>query len=546
MDLRQKILIVDDKHENLVAMRQVLRDVEAEIISATSGNEALAATLDHTFALAILDVMMPGMTGFELAEHLRSDASTRLLPIIFVTALQVDEQHHFTGYGAGGVDYIVKPFAPEILLAKVRIFLELDRQRQELQWQRDNLDRLVAERTRELECELIARKQAEEDRLALQAQLHQSQKLESIGRLAGGVAHDFNNKLMIILGNAELAMLDLESREKLLDHLQEIILAAEHSRDITGQLLAFSRQQLILPRVLNANEAIAASHKSLARLIGEHITCTFSPATDLWHTLIDPVQLDQIVMNLAVNALDAMPGGGTFSIASRNVTVDEFACTIRNDCSPGDYVQLTFSDTGTGIPEEHLPRIFEPFFTTKEVGKGTGLGLATIYGIVRQNHGCITVENSTSGGAIFTVYLPRHDVPDTETPESKETLVHGSGSILLVEDDAELCEMTANYLAKLGYAVHEAASPALALSIAADPGVAIDLVLADVVMPGMNGKELVDKIRQLRPEVKVIYVTGYTTETVSGEILASGIDLIQKPYDFVKMSVRLKQLLTTA
>ena len=390
--------------------------------------------------------------------------------------------------------------------------------------------------------DITDRRLAEENRAELMERLHQAQKLESIGRLAGGVAHDFNNKLMVILGNAELARMDLIEGDKMLEHLHEITLAAEHSRAITAQLLAFSRQQMIIPRALDANRIIAAAQKSLSCLIGEHIAITFVPADNLWSTEIDPVQLDQIIMNLAVNARDAMPEGGTFTIETGNVTLREEECRSINDCVPGEYVRIRFRDDGTGIDHQALRHIFEPFFTTKDLGKGTGLGLSTIYGIIRQNKGFIEVASKSGHGAVFTVYLPRHDSPPDDTAESDRAVPSGSGAILVVEDDTPVRQIAVMFLRKLGYTVCEAESPATALAIVDDISVKLDLVLTDMVMPGMSGTAMMEMIRLKRPDIKVIFVSGYSSDHLTLEMLAAE-NFIQKPYDMKKLGEHLERLI---
>ncbi len=345
------------------------------------------------------------------------------------------------------------------------------------------------------------------------------------------------------MGNAELAKINLGKTAKTAEYLEEISLAAEHARDITAQLLAFSRQQVVMPKVLNVNRILTETYKSLSRLIGENITFTFSPAENLWNTLIDPVQLDQIVMNLAVNARDAMPHGGTFTIHTCNICLDEKTSTEVIDAIPGEYVQLTFSDSGTGISTEVIQHIFEPFFTTKEQGKGTGLGLATIYGIIRQNQGFIQVINKEDCGAEFTVYLPRYDAPSTEQIKTTRSFTPGKGSILVVEDEAPLCKMLSLFLKELGYSVHEALLPSRALEIVADESLTIDLVLSDVVMPEMNGTALIKLIREKRSTVPVIFVSGYTAENISQELDEKGVEFMQKPYDFKKLSLKIHELL---
>ena len=382
-------------------------------------------------------------------------------------------------------------------------------------------------------------KKAEAEKAKLEIRLNQSQKMEAIGQLAGGVAHDFNNKLMAILGNAQLAKMDIHDTDKILHYLDEIRRAAEHSRDITYRLLAFSRQQVVSPQALEANKVIAESLKSLSRLIGEHISISFQPDDKLWNIRMDPVQLDQIVMNLAINARDAMPDGGSLTIETRNTTY-EIDRSSNIDTIPGDYVMVTFSDTGIGMDKKTLKHIFEPFFTTKEVGKGTGLGLATIYGIIRQNSGFLEVSSNVGQGTEFRVYIPRFIASITETAKTVDTLCTGSCSILLVEDEDLVRSVTSEFLRRIGYTVHEAATPRAALELARDLSIQIDLVLTDFLMPEMNGRVMMEQILELRPQLLCMYASGFSTEHL---LLSEDANFIQKPYDFIKLSGYINRVL---
>ncbi|MEI6702681.1 MAG: PAS domain S-box protein, partial [Deltaproteobacteria bacterium] len=388
---------------------------------------------------------------------------------------------------------------------------------------------------------ITERKHAEEEKHKLESRLNQSEKMEAIGQLAGGVAHDFNNKLMAILGYAQLSKMDIHDSDKVLCYLDEIRRAAEHSRDITYRLLAFSRQQVVSPQALEANKVIAESLKSLSRLIGEHISISFEPFDKLWNIRMDPVQLDQVVMNLAINARDAMPDGGSLDIETRNITMGTESCSSIIDAVPGDYVMVTFCDSGTGMDKKTLMHIFEPFFTTKEVGKGTGLGLATIHGIIRQNSGFIDVTSSVGQGTEFKVYIPRFSEPVIESATKAAGVSTGSCSILLVEDEDTVRNVTSLFLRKIGYTVHEAATPTVALELACDPSIQIDLVLTDYVMPGMNGKVMMEQIHELRPQLLCIYASAFSTEHVQ---LSEEAHFIQKPYDLIKLSSLLKRVVS--
>lgn len=391
----------------------------------------------------------------------------------------------------------------------------------------------------------VVRKQMEIEKETLNYQLNQAQKMETVGQLAGGVAHDFNNKLMVIMGYVELIEMELDNRDKVLLHLREIYRAAEQSRDITYRLLLFSRQQVINPQNIDVNKVIAETLKSLSRLIGEHITVSFTADDKLWSVMIDPVQLDQVIMNLAINARDAMPDGGTITIETGNVTLDKNSCSLINDSPPGDYVRITFSDTGTGMSEGTLSHVFEPFFTTKDVGKGTGLGLATIYGIIKQSNGFIGVNSTFGCGTDFKVYIPRNNKQVKVTTRIADaTAAGGNATILLVEDEDAVRNVISLYLKKIGYTVYEAATPGTAVELVKDHSILIDLVLTDIVMPEMNGTDMMKKIRTIRPDIKCIFASGYSTDHISlGEVGIYDRNFIQKPYDFGKLSRHLKRVI---
>jgi two-component system, cell cycle sensor histidine kinase and response regulator CckA len=382
------------------------------------------------------------------------------------------------------------------------------------------------------------------DHKMMEAQLRQSQKMESIGQLAGGVAHDFNNMLSVILGYAQLCQMEVPQDSALWQFIQEITKAGERSRDMVRQLLAFSRKEIIAPRAINLNAHCIATEKTLGRLIGEEVTLRFLPSVNLWTVKIDPSQADQILMNLAVNARDAMPGGGLLTVETANVSIDEDFCHYHLDARPGDYACLTVRDTGTGMDDEVVKRIFEPFFTTKEVGKGTGLGLATVYGIVTQNNGFIDVSSAVGAGTAFRIYLPRlPETPLTE-PLGQAEPPTGSGNVLVVEDDGMLLSMATQMLEKMGYRVIRAQTPQRALAICQDAALSIDLVLSDVVMPGMNGKELSQEIALVRPGLKVLFMSGYSSDIVAKRgVMDLGMHFIQKPFDMEGLNQKIKQTL---
>jgi two-component system cell cycle sensor histidine kinase/response regulator CckA len=382
------------------------------------------------------------------------------------------------------------------------------------------------------------------ERRQLEAELRQAQKMEAVGKLAGGVAHDFNNMLTAIIGFATLAEEEAPPGSQNREWLAQIRRSGEHAAAVTRQLLAFGRRQILQPVVLNLNRTVEELQTMLRRLIGEDVLLVTDLAWDLRSVRADVAQIQQVVVNLAVNARDAMPGGGQITIATANVIVDD-PKSGNVDLAPGLYVALSVSDTGEGIADEVMGHIFEPFFTTKGVGKGTGLGLSTVYGIVKQSGGDV-VAQSSSRGARLTVYLPALPAADTVAIEGEPEGADApsGGTVLLVEDDNAVREFTAEALRGAGWTVLLASGPADALAIAARETQRIDLLLTDVVMPGMSGGTLADKLAALRPGLRVLFVSGYSEEDVMGRGgLASGRAMLEKPFTPTELRRRIRQLL---
>ena len=374
-------------------------------------------------------------------------------------------------------------------------------------------------------------KKAEDERDRLEAQLFQSQKMESIGRLAGGVAHDFNNMLSVILGHAELAQMRLAPQDPVRADLGEIVKAATRSADLTRQLLAFARKQTVNPKVLHLNDAVSGMLKMLQRLIGEDVDLVWKPGHEVGRVRVDPSQLDQILANLSVNARDAIEGVGTLTLETENVTLDETRWPGQPDFVPGDYVRLSVTDTGCGMAQEVLAHAFEPFFTTKGAGKGTGLGLATVFGIVRQNGGYVTVYSEPGAGSTFRIYLPRCGGEDAAPAERSPSETRGgTETILLVEDEAAILDAVGRMLGEAGYMVLAAQGPGEAVRIAGEHEGTIHLVLTDVVMPGMNGRDLVKGLEACRPGLRSLYMSGYTANVIAHRgVLDEGVNFIPKP-----------------
>ncbi|MDA3874931.1 MAG: PAS domain S-box protein [Kiritimatiellae bacterium] len=381
----------------------------------------------------------------------------------------------------------------------------------------------------------------------LEAQFRQSQKMESVGRLAGGVAHDFNNMLQIILAYAEMSILDMEPGQSLYPKLQEIKQATLRSASLTRQLLAFARIQPTNPKILHLNETVSDMFKMLQRLISEDIKLVWRPGENLNPIRIDPTQIDQILVNLCVNAQDAISGNGEIIIETGNVTLDHSYCAIHAELIPGDYVFLTVSDTGCGMDAETLEKIFEPFFTTKEVGKGTGLGLATVYGIVKQNQGFIYPYSEPGQGTTFKVYLPqiKNPSPESDGGDAAPRLPDARGeTVLLVEDEPALRDVYTLFLDELGYTVLSAETPEEALRVSAQHADVIQLLLTDVVMPGMNGKELSEAVRAINPSIKVLFMSGYSTDVIAHHgVLDQDADFIAKPFSYSDLARKVHDVL---
>ena len=394
--------------------------------------------------------------------------------------------------------------------------------------------------------DITARKAAEAERAALQLQLQQSQKLDSIGLLAGGVAHDFNNMLSVILGTTALALEAAPLGGELHADLVEIRTAAERSAALTRQLLAFARQEVIVPRRLDLNETVAGMLTMLRRLLGEDLSMTWTPGVKLGQVKMDPSQVDQLLANLCINARDAVTGVGTVSIRTANATLDH--ATLQGEAAPvsGAFVLLSVSDNGSGMDASTLGRIFEPFFTTKEVGKGTGLGLATVYGIVKQNGGGIDVASEPGKGTTFSIYLPRDDREDARSTQASPGRAAGGGgeTVLVVDDEPALLVLCKRFLTSKGYTVLTANTPREALTLAAQHSAELRLLITDVIMPEMSGRELSEQLTSLCPRVRCLFMSGYTADIIATRgVLEAGVAFVQKPFLTSDLGTKVRSML---
>ena len=566
------ILIVDDYSANREVIVTLLGYYGHRMLEAKDGFEGLSVVRAESPDLIIADVLMPTMNGFEFVSRLRKDPSTALIPVIFYSATFLDTEMQALARACGVSRLLRKPAEPEQVLHLVNEALtspdpavpqiptaeagvavvqilnnKLYEKNSELEALNAQLERRIDERTSDLERANLQLQEEMRERERAEKELRQVQRLDAIGRLAGGVAHDVNNLLGVILGQSEI-LLDRSKDQGSTHGLEMIKDSARRGATLTRQLLAFGRRQVLDTRVVNLNMILADVEKLLRRVIGEDIELEFQTETKLRNIQADPGQLEQVIVNLAINARDAMPGGGKLTITTANLDLDEAYADRRAVVKPGHYVQVIVSDTGCGMDEQTQSRIFEPFFTTKEQGKGAGLGLATVYGIVKQSGGYIWVYSEAGHGTAFKIYLPMVEA-SAESPryvEQNEESPRGSETILLVEDDASLREVTCDFLQSSGYIVIPAGSPEEAVHLAEWHKGPIDFLLTDVIMPKMNGRELAARLNKTRPEMRVLYVSGYTDGIVRDGVhaaLEEGLAFLQKPYTRHALNRKVREIL---
>jgi len=560
MDEPINFLIVDDLEENLVSLEALLQRDGLAFLKARSGEEALEILLKHDVALALLDVQMPGIDGFQLAEFMRGNERARHIPIIFLTAGTADTKRRFRGYEAGAVDFIHKPIEVDILRSKADVFFNLHQQRRQIQVQRDalevstkalaaaanHLEEQVRERTAELGAANAALKGELETREAAEAQVRQMQKMESIGQLTGGIAHDFNNMLAIVIGSLDIAKRRLDSdRARALVCIDNALEGARRAALLTARLLAFSSQLPLAPRALDVDQLVGGMSELLRQTIGEHLRVETVMAGGLWRAFVDPGQLENAILNLVINARDAMPNGGRLTVETSNAHLDD----AYAEAVAGQYVLISVTDSGTGIPADVIARVFDPFFTTKGVGKGTGLGLSQVHGFVKQSGGSVKVYSEPGRGTTVNLYLPRYVGAETgldcETPAlSAESARAKDGEVILVvEDDEKIRFLSVEALRDFGYTVVQAGDASQALAVlAVQPRV--DLLFTDIVMPDVNGRQLADKARESRPDLKVLYTSGFTKNAVvHNGVLDPGVALISKPFTIDDLAIKVRLVL---
>jgi signal transduction histidine kinase len=526
------ILLVDDQPAKLLSYEAILSELGENLIKAGSANQALQQLLRHDVAVVLIDVCMPDLDGFELAALIREHPRFQKTAIIFVSAIQVTDLDLLRGYAAGAVDYVPVPVIPDLLRAKVRVFAELYRKTRQLETLNTELERRVAERTAELaqaNAELEQRvEERTREREAALAQVHEMQKVESLGQLTGGVAHDFNNLLMAVLGNLEILRKLVPPDAKLHRLIDGAIQGAERGATLTKRMLAFARRQELKPETVDVPALVDSMVEMLRRSLGPGIEIVTDFVSDVPATRVDPNQLELALLNLALNARDAMPAGGrlTISASRERVSAGEIA-----GLAPGEYVCIAERDTGKGMDEATRKRAAEPFFTTKGAGRGTGLGLSMVDGLVAQSGGAMRIASAPGRGTTVELWLP-------VSPEEAAVQLRAPAPprlvqevpccrVLVVDDDPIVAAGTAAMLEDLGHVAVEAASGEAALQLlCAEAG--FDMVITDHLMPGMTGTELARRIRGSWPQLPVVIATGYAE--FAAETNAAALPRLAKPY----------------
>jgi len=572
-------LIVDDDEQLAEVLNRLLSREGYRCTVATSAHEARARLAERDFALALVDVMMPDESGLELAAEMLAHHPD--LAVVMVTGID-DPRIAELAFETGAYGYVIKPFQSNQVLVTVanasqRRCLEIERnlyeKRLELQMgeQAADLDAalvelkdarrhlLVSPAERDVTEPIEARAEreplkAQAQRERLERQLHQSQRLESLGQLAGGVAHDFNNLLGAIINYAAFVGEEIAAAatsESVRDwtlvqrDVSQIQRAADRAAQLTHQLLAFARREVVRPQVLVVNDVVSEVEQLLRRTIGEHIELVISLAPDLCPVLADRVQIEQVLVNLAVNARDAMPGGGTLTIVTDNVAVDEAYAASTPGLRPGRYARLRASDTGTGMRSDVVQRAFEPFFTTKPKGEGSGLGLATVYGILTQSGGVARIYSEPGMGTTFTALLPATEQPIRAHLPGEDNGTTGAGeAVLVVEDEDGMREVTERILSRNGYRVLTAHSGPAAIEVAGGHEGRIDLLVTDVVMPQMLGTEVAARIASFCPGIRVLYMSGYAQPVLGAQgTLEEGVTLVEKPFSEAALLARVREVL---
>ncbi|OGF68269.1 MAG: hypothetical protein A2Y62_02805 [Candidatus Fischerbacteria bacterium RBG_13_37_8] len=592
-----EILIVEDSPTQALQLQHILEQEGFQTLVAKNGMQALAILVEHKPTIIISDVMMPEMDGYLFCQQVKSTESMKHIPVILLTALS-SSQDIIKGLECGADNFIVKPYNEKELLTRINFILlnkelrhtelaqfgvevffkgqkylinserqqilsmllssyetaveknnELSKAQEELKIMNEQLEQKVKQRTMALEAEIFERIRMEAEKERMQAELLQAQKLESIGQLAGGIAHDFNNLLVIIQGYSELLKSKMDKSTTWYYYMEQIHDASLRATNLVRQLLLFSRKHMMQYEALDLKKTIEDILKLLKRIIGEDIDVITGVENNLWQIKADKGNIEQVIMNLAVNARDAMSNGGTLTIRAENVTLDAAACKCVPESRPGEFACLSIEDTGSGMDTNTLQHIFEPFFTTKDTAKGTGLGLSVVYGIVKQHEGWINVKSEPGKGSTFHIFLPR-----LVDKDKREELIlvsqplhdlHGNGErILLVEDESEVRSFTSEALNDNGYVVFEAANAGEARDVFEKENMNFHLILADSVLPGTRGLQLVEQLLALKSDLRIIITSGYLEEASEWSALQErGFRFLQKPYSITDLFSKVKDTL---
>lgn len=541
--MKEKILFVDDDENILNAYRRVFWK-DFSVITVSSGEQALELIdKGERYPIIISDMRMSGMNGIQFLSSVKQKLPDSVR--IMITG-HADQQLAIDAVNEGNIfRFLTKPCPAEVLTKAIAAGLQ---QYRLLQAEKELLAQTLEGNAKILKDLFAERQQAELQRCRLEEQLYQAQKMEAIGRLAGGVAHDFNNLLVAINGYSELLINGLDVNNQLRSYAEEVLKAGERAAALTKQLLTFSRKQVIQPKALDLNSIVSGMIKMLIRLIGEDINLTFSLDPQLGQVHADSGQIEQILLNLAVNSRDAMPQGGQLLIETANVELTKDRIGEFRHLPAGPYVLLKVADTGCGMDSETQAHIFEPFFTTKESGVGTGLGLSTVYGIVEQNGGEIQVQSTPGKGTTFYLYLPRISNAATEQMEiTPDKLLSGTETVLVVEDDESVRRMTRNMLQQYGYQVLEAATITEARLHCEQAERKIHLMITDIVMPQLSGCELAASLASLQPDMQVIYVSGYTNNILAQHgLFDTSVSFLQKPFSAKTLALKVREVLDSS
>jgi len=540
------IMVVDDNQNMRVIYARILAQEGFEVFTAATGSECLDQLETICPDIILMDVVLPDWDGINLVRKIKEKQEFARCIIILLSSLMTDSDSRINGLNAGAVDYLIRPVPNKELVAKIKSLFKVSAFQESLTTYNVELDQRVYERTRELEASIKLLKENISERKQLEEQLRQSQKMEAIGLLAGGVAHDFNNILQVIMGYSNLLLIGTNLDKEQIEVTEQIIAASEKASHLTRGLLAFSRKQNLNLERVHLNDIVQNVQKFLGRIIGEDIQLKTNFSEMNLQVNVDISQIEQVLINLATNARDAMQKGGLLTIDTGLKEIEVEGSQLGINCEAGRYVFIAVSDTGIGMDIETRTKIFEPFFTTKEAGKGTGLGMAIIYGIVKQHNGCVNVYSEPGHGSTVRIYLPLAETDDVRGEEqtAPAPLPGGSETILVAEDDANVRHMQIAMLTTLGYQVIAAEDGEEAYEKFAANHDRIDMILMDIIMPKKNGMEVFAEIRKLRPDVKILFSSGYSDDFINNRgISTKEVELITKPAQPKELMRKIREVL---